>query len=75
MEVLVNREQAAGICRQIAGMVGEFVGKLTGDRLHAANARRTRQLGEAQERRGIERAESQRQLKRFLHRHRDWHAL
>lgn len=71
----MNIERFAGICRQAAGGMVEFLGELRGDPLQAAAGRRSRLLGKAQHARGIAKDESARQLKDFLQRNRNWQFL
>ena len=69
----MNGEQFAGICRQFAGRLNEAWGELTGDPLRSAAGRRDQIFGKAQQRSGIAKEESARQLSDFLTRNRDWY--
>ncbi len=69
----MNLEQFAGICRQVAGRMNETWGDLTGDPLRAAAGRRAQIFGKAQQRGGIAKEDSARQMSDFLHRNRNWH--
>lgn len=69
----MNGEQFAGICRQLAGRMSETWGELTGDPLRAAAGRRAQIFGKAQQRSGIAKEDSARQLRDFLTRNRDWY--
>ncbi len=69
----MNGERFAGICRQFAGRMNETWGELTGDPLRAAAGRRSQMFGKAQQRSGIAKEDSERQLRDFLHRNRNWH--
>ena len=68
----MNAERLVGICRQIAGRMNETWGELSGDPLRAAAGKRAQVFGRVQERSGIAREESARQLRDFLHRNRRW---
>ena len=69
----MNGERFAGICRQFAGKMNETWGDLTGDPLRAAAGRRAQIFGKAQQRSGIAKEDSARQLRDFLNRNRNWH--
>ena len=69
----MNGERFAGICRQFAGTMNETWGELTGDPLRVAAGRRAQIFGKVQQRSGIAREESRRQLRDFLHRNRNWY--
>ena len=69
----MNGERFAGICRQFAGKMNETWGDLTGDPLRAAAGRRAQMFGKAQQRSGIAKEDSARQLRDFLNRNRNWH--
>ena len=68
----MNGEQIVGICRQFAGRMNETWGELTGDPLRAAAGRRAQIFGKSQQRSGIAKEESLRQLRDFLQRNRNW---
>ena len=69
----MNSERFAGICRQYAGRTNQSWGELRNDPLRAAAGRRAQKLGKAQQRSGLEKEESARQLSDFLTRNRDWY--
>ncbi|OGA06646.1 MAG: hypothetical protein A3H33_14490 [Betaproteobacteria bacterium RIFCSPLOWO2_02_FULL_65_20] len=69
----MNGERFAGICLQIAGRMNEAWGELTGDPLRAAAGRRDQSFGKAQQRSGMAKEESNRQMSDFLTRNRDWY--
>ena len=69
----MNGEQLVGICRQLAGRMNETWGDLTGDPLRTAAGRRAQIFGKAQQRNGMAKEESARQLRDFLTRNRDWY--
>ena len=69
----MNGERFAGICLQFAGRMNETWGELTGDPLRAATGRRAQIFGKAQQRSGIAKEDSARQLRDFLIRNRDWY--
>ena len=69
----MNGEQFAGVCRQFVGRMNETWGDLSGDPLRTAAGRRAQIFGKAQERSGIAKEDSARQLREFLHRNRNWH--
>lgn len=68
----MNGERFEGICQQLAGKMNEARGELTGDPLRVAAGRRAQFFGKAQERSGIVKEESARQLRNFLDSHRNW---
>ncbi len=69
----MNKERFAGICRQFAGNLNESWGELTGDPLRAAAGRRGQAVGRAQQRSGLTREQSEREMDDFLTRNRDWY--
>ncbi len=69
----MNTEQFAGICRQFAGRLNEVWGELTGDSLRAATGRRDQIVGKARQLSAIVNEQSARQLREFLHYHRNWY--
>lgn len=69
----MNSERFVGICRQFAETMNEAWGELTGDPQRAAHGRRGQMVGKTQQRNGIAKEESARQLRDFLHRNRHWH--
>ena len=69
----MNGERFVGMCRQLAGRMNETWGELTGDPSRAAAGKRAQIFGKAQQRSGIAKEESERQLRDFLQRNRNWH--
>ena len=69
----MNRDQMEGRWRQVTGKVKEYWGMLTGDPLVAVAGRRKQLAGRIQERRGISKQQSARQLGDFMYRNRDWY--
>ncbi len=69
----MNTERFVGTCQQFAGWMNETWGELTGDPLRTAAGTRARMFGKARERSGIAKEESERQMKDFLDRNRNWH--
>ena len=69
----MNAERFAGICRQFAGRMNEVWGELTGDPVRAAAGKRAQIFGKAQQRSGIAKEDSARQLRDFLTRNRHWY--
>ena len=69
----MNVEQCAGMWRQFAGRLNETWGELTGDPLRAAAGRRAQISGRAQQRSGLAKEISERELNDFLIRNRDWY--
>ena len=69
----MNGEQLVGVCREFAGRMNETWGDLTGDPLRTAAGRRAQIFGKAQQRNGMAKEESARQLRDFLTRNRDWY--
>ncbi|OGA59837.1 MAG: hypothetical protein A3G81_21000 [Betaproteobacteria bacterium RIFCSPLOWO2_12_FULL_65_14] len=69
----MNRERFVGICRQFAGKMSEKWGDWTGDPLRAAAGRRMQAFARAQQRSGLAKEESARQLHDFLTRNRNWY--
>ena len=67
----MNRDQVAGICIQLKGRLRE----LSIDPLTAAAGRRDRLAGRIQEQRGIAKQATERELKDFLARNRNWRNL
>ena len=67
----MNRDQVAGICMQLKGRLRE----LSIDPLIAAAGRRDRLAGRIQQQRGIAKSETERELKDFLARNRNWRSL
>ena len=67
----MNRDRMVGICTQFKGRLKE----LSIDPLSAAAGRRDRIAGRIQEQRGIAKEETERDLKDFLARNRNWRDL
>ena len=70
----MNRDRLEGRWKQLSGSVREHWGRLTDDRLSIVSGRHNQAAGRVQERYGIYKEESERQLKAFLRRNRDWDA-
>lgn len=68
----MNRDRVEGSCRQIGGRLKEAWGRLNHDPVIVAAGRRDRLAGRVQERRGISRQLSDRQLDDFMRRNRNW---
>jgi len=68
----MNGERFVGICRQFAGKMNESWGAWTGEPQRVAAGRRVQMFAEVQQRRGLAKEESERQLNDFLARKRDW---
>lgn len=68
----MNRDRIEGNWKQFSGNVREGWGKLTGDEANMCAGKRDQFAGSMQERRGLAQEESERQLKDFLSRNRDW---
>ena len=71
----MNRDRLAGICLQFKGRVREHWGRFSADPLTAAAGTRERRAGRIREKRGIAKEETERELKDFLARNRDWSDL
>jgi uncharacterized protein YjbJ (UPF0337 family) len=71
-EVDVNRDRLEGKWKQFSGSVTEQWGRLTDDRLSIVAGKHNQVAGMIQERHGIYKEESERQLREFLNRNRDW---
>ena len=69
----MNAERFAGICQQLAGRMNQTWGELTGDPTRVAAGRRAQIFGQAQQRSGIAKEDSARQLREFLARNRNWY--
>ena len=67
----MNTDRMVGICRQFKGRMME----LSVDPLTAAAGRRDRLAGRIQEQRGIVKETTERELRDFLFRNRDWRNL
>ena len=71
----MNRDRLAGICTQFKGRLKEHWGVLRVDPLIAAAGTRDRLAGRIQEQRGFAKEETERELKDFLARNRNWRDL
>ena len=69
----MNEERFAGIRRQLAGMLSQAWGELTGDPLRVAAAIRDQDIGKAQQASGIVQEAAARQLRDFQHQNRNWY--
>ena len=74
-EIDMNRDRWAGICTQFKGRLMQHWGRLSSDPLSAAAGTRDRLTGRIQEQRGIAKEASERELKDFLSRNRNWRDL
>ena len=68
----MNRDRVEGNWKQFSGNLREQWGRLLGDASGAAAGRRDQLAGSIQARQGMSREDSERQLRDFLHRNRDW---
>lgn len=68
----MNRDRIAGSWKQFSGNVQEQWSRFFGDEAGVSAARHTRLAGSIQVRHGLSIEESERQLKDFLNRNRDW---
>jgi uncharacterized protein YjbJ (UPF0337 family) len=68
----MNRDRIEGVWKQLQGRFRQRWGVLTSSRLSAIAGAQRRLAGRIQERCGIAKEESQRELKSFLHRNRNW---
>lgn len=68
----MNWERFAGICRQFAESINETLGELTCDPLRAEEGRRGQMIGKNRQRNENEKQESERQMRDFQHRNRNW---
>jgi uncharacterized protein YjbJ (UPF0337 family) len=71
----MNRDRLAGICTQFKGRLQEHWGRLSVDPLTATAGTRDRLAGRIREQRGIAKEETERELKDFLARNRNWSDL
>ncbi len=74
-QIKMNQDQFAGIWKQFRGKVKVSWGQLTHNSLVVAAGRCDQLAGSIQERYGISKAKSARQLKDFLDRNRNWYRL
>jgi uncharacterized protein YjbJ (UPF0337 family) len=68
----MNRDRIEGVWKQLQGRLRQRWGVLTSSRPSAIAGAQRRLAGRIQERCGITKEESQRELKSFLHRNRNW---
>ena len=71
----MNRDRLAGVCAQFKGRLKEHWGILRVDPLIAAAGTRDRLAGRIQEQRAFAKEETERELKEFLTRNRNWSDL
>jgi uncharacterized protein YjbJ (UPF0337 family) len=74
-EIDMGRDRLMGICVQFQGRLKEHWGILRVDPMIAAAGRRDRIAGRVQEQRGLARERTERALKDFLARNRNWQDL
>jgi len=68
----MNRDRVEGNWKQIGGRVRAQWGRLTGDESAMNAGKRDQLAGSIQELHGLSKEESERQLKDFLYRNRNW---
>ena len=68
----MNRDRVAGCWKQFSGYVQEQWSRFVGDEVGVSAAQHTRLAGSIQERHGLSIEETERQLRDFLSRNRDW---
>jgi uncharacterized protein YjbJ (UPF0337 family) len=68
----MNRERVEGNWKQISGKLKEQWGKLTRDDLRVDAGKRDQLAGSIQVRHGSSKEETERQVRDFLYRNRDW---
>ena len=66
----MNRDRFEGKWKQLSGGVRERWGRLADDRVSVVAGRHDQAAGRAQEQYGINKEESERELRQFLHRNR-----
>lgn len=71
----MGRDRLAGVCVQVKGRLKECWGILSADPMIAAAGRRDRIAGRIQEQRGFAKERTDRALKEFLARNRNWQDL
>lgn len=71
----MNRDIVVGICSQFKGQMREHWGRFSGDPVTVAVGRRDRLAGQIQEQRGIVKEATERELRDFLARNRNWRRL
>jgi len=69
----MNLQRIAAYCQEIAARAGEAWGEICGNPQRAASARRARIVAIARQHREIAREASERQLREFKQRNRNWH--
>jgi len=74
-EVDMGRDRVAGICVQFKGRLKECWGILSVDPMISAAGRRDRIAGRIQEQRAVAKEETERALRDFLARNRNWQDL
>jgi uncharacterized protein YjbJ (UPF0337 family) len=74
-ETDMGRDRLAGICVQFRGRLKEHWGILSADPMIAAAGRRDRIAGRIQEQRGSAKERTERELKDFFARNRNWQDL
>lgn len=68
----MNRDRVEGGWKQISGKLKEQLGRLTGNDSGVEDGRRDQLAGSIQVRHGRSQEETERQVKDFLQRNRDW---
>ena len=68
----MNRDRVAGSWKQLSGNMQERWSRLVGDEAGVSAAKYTQLAGSVQVRHGVSTEESERQLREFLSRNRDW---
>jgi uncharacterized protein YjbJ (UPF0337 family) len=68
----MTRDRVEGSWKQISGKVREQWSQIVGDEWGVNAARHTQLAGRIQVRHGISKEETERQLRDFLYRNRDW---
>ena len=68
----MNRDRLEGKWKQLSGNMRERWGRLTDDRLSMVAGKHDRLAGKYQEQYGINLERSERQLREFLRRNREW---
>jgi uncharacterized protein YjbJ (UPF0337 family) len=71
-ETDMNRDRVEGSWKQLSGKVGEQWSKLIGDEPGVNAARHTQLAGSIQVRHGMSKEETERQIRDFRYRNRDW---
>jgi uncharacterized protein YjbJ (UPF0337 family) len=68
----MTAERIAGLFRQWAGWMNQYLGELSGDALRAESGRRDQVIGKTQQRNAIENERFHLQLREFQNRNRNW---